>query len=430
MNNPYEPYGISQDIYQMARQAEATAASALARIEKIREYNQLRVLHAFNKAGVSDAHFTQSTGYGYDDMGREKIEKMYADLFGAEAAYVRIQISSGTQAIVQSLFGVLRPGDEMLSVTGRPYDTLAEAIGIADSEDTGMGSLKDFGIAYKQVDLKADGAPDISSIRAAITHQTRLVFIQKSKGYTTRRCLLAEDLTAIIQTVKAVSSEIIIFVDNCYGEFVEEQEPCALGADLCAGSLIKNPGGGLCPSGGYVVGRGDLVEKVASRFTAPGLGSHVGPSLGFTRTIAQGLFLAPHITAECLKGAVFAASLFAAAGFVTQPSAAAIRGDIVQSIQLESGEQVVDFCQVIQRCAPVDSFVRPEPWAMPGYDAPVVMAAGTFIQGASVELSADGPIKPPYLVYMQGGLVYEQVKLAAMSAVALMRQKESNSFSL
>ncbi len=421
MKNPYQDYGVSDAVFAMSEQVMNETAPVFDRITSIREVNQLRVLQAFWNARISDTHFGMPTGYGYDDVGRERIEQMYAELFGGEAAYVRIQISAGTQAIAMSLFGVLRPGDEMLSVTGRPYDTLASAIGISEStENDDMGSLRDFGVSYSEVTLKEDGSPDIPAISNAISDKTKLVFIQKSKGYTSRRCLLSDDLRLIINTVRKTKPGVIVFVDNCYGEFVEEQEPCSLGADLCAGSLIKNPGAGICPSGGYIVGRKDLIEKVASRATAPGLGSHVGPSLGFNRTIAQGLFLAPHVTAECVKGAVFSSALFEKAGFISNPRSNSGRGDIVQSIQFNNGKQVVDFCKVIQACSPVDSFVSPEPWDMPGYDSQVVMAAGTFVQGASVELSADGPIKPPYIAYMQGGLVFEQTKLAAMRAVEQM----------
>lgn len=421
MANPYLDYGVSDEVAKLARKAMIAVQPAFSRIGEIREYNQLRVLRAFWNAKISDAHFGMQTGYGYDDIGRDKIEEMYAEIFGAEAAYVRIQISAGTQAIALCLFGVLRPGDVLLSVTGRPYDTLASAIGISeDAKTEGMGSLREYGIHYQEVSLTEDGSPDLQQIALAINDRTKMVFIQKSKGYTTRRCLLAEDISDIVRTVRANKPDAVIFVDNCYGEFVEREEPCMLGADLCAGSLIKNPGGGICPSGGYVVGRKDLIALIASRATAPGLGSHIGPSLGFNRVIAQGLFHAPHVTAESMKGAVFAAALFEEAGYVSLPSALSPRGDIVQSITFRNGKQIVAFCQAIQSCSPVDSFVHLEPWAMPGYDDDVVMAAGTFVQGASIELSADGPIKSPYTAYMQGGLVFEQVKLAAMLAVQKM----------
>ena len=341
---------------------------------------------------------------------------MFAEIFGAEAGYVRMQISSGTQAISSMLYGLLRPGDELLSVTGRPYDTLASTIGL--TEETYDGSLLNFGITYDEVELGSDGTPDLEAIRNKISDKTKVVFIQKSRGYTGRRALLCEDIKAVADLVKSIRSDIIVAVDNCYGEFTEKQEPCAVGADICAGSLIKNPGGGICTTGGYVVGRKDLVEKVAQRITAPGLGSHVGPTLGFNSRIAQGIFMAPHVVAECLKGAVFAAKMFEMSGLSTSPSSEEVRGDIVQTITFNDDKKLVDFCGKIQACSPVDSFVTPEPWAMPGYEDQVVMAAGTFVQGATTELSCDGPIKPPYIAYMQGGLVREQARLAVMLALS------------
>lgn len=423
-SNPYTQYGISDAVVQMASEAMTTASSVFQRIEEIREINQLRVLDAFREVHFAEAHLGGTTGYGYDDMGREKIEEMYARLFGAEAAYVRIQVTCGTQILVACLFGILKPGEELLAVSGRPYDTLASALGIGKDEGDFTGSLLDYGMKYNEVQLKEDGSPDLEAIRAAIRPETKVVFLQKSKGYTARRCLRAEDIKAVVDLVKSISKDIIVFVDNCYGEFVETQEPCALGADLCAGSLIKNAGGGICPSGAYVCGRKDLVERVAERVTAPGLGSHVGPSLGFNRQIAQGLFMAPHVVAEALKGAVFAAKMLEMAGCRPEPAYDALRGDIVQSVAFPNAEQMVNFCRNVQSCSPVDSFVAPEPWAMPGYDAEVVMAAGSFVQGASIEFSADGPVKPPYLVYMQGGLVFEQVKLAVMMAVEKMMESK------
>jgi cystathionine beta-lyase family protein involved in aluminum resistance len=392
---------------------------AFAELEKIREINQLRVIKAMQEAGVSESMFGGSTGYGYDDAGRSQIEQAYALAFGAESAYVRIQISAGTQVLSQCLFAMLRPGDTLLSVTGSPYDTLLETIGSENqTEDT--GSLHNFGVKYRQVELRSDGNPDYEAIKSALTDDVKVVFVQKSRGYTTRRSLLAEDIKAICDLVHNNSAKAIVMVDNCYGEFVEISEPCMVGADLTAGSLIKNPGGGLSPSGGYVVGRSDLVEKVATRMTAPGLGSHVGPSLGFNRLIAQGFYLAPHVVSESLKGAVFAAGLFAAAGYKTYPGIDDKRGDIVQTLEFGNPESLVHFCQSVQQASPVDSFVRPEPWAMPGYDSDVIMAAGAFVQGASIELSADGPLKPPYPAYMQGGLCFENVKLACMLALEKM----------
>ncbi len=415
----YSMSGISKTVYDLSEQVMQAVLPAFGRLEKIKEINQLRVIRAMQEAGVSESMFGGSTGYGYDDSGRSQIERAYAVAFGAEAAYVRIQISAGTQVLSQCLFALLRPGDELLSVTGAPYDTLKETIGSADNEkDT--GSLHDYGISYKQIELLQDGTPDLTAIRSAISKKTKVVFVQKSRGYTTRRSLLAEDIRKISETVHEASPNSIVMVDNCYGEFVEELEPCMVGADICAGSLIKNPGGGLCPSGGYIVGRADLVEQAASRITAPGLGSHVGPSLGFNRTLAQGFYIAPHIVCESLKGAVFAAGLFSAAGFKTYPSVDEIRGDIVQTLEFGDPDKLVRFCQSIQQASPVDSFVQPEPWPMPGYDSDVIMAAGAFVQGASIELSADGPLKPPYPAYMQGGLCFENVKLACMLALEKM----------
>ncbi|NLW11994.1 MAG: hypothetical protein GX028_08275 [Clostridiaceae bacterium] len=411
--------GISKTVYDLSEQVMQAVLPAFGRLEKIKEINQLRVIRAMQEAGVSESMFGGSTGYGYDDSGRSQIERAYATAFGAEAAYVRIQISAGTQVLSQCLFSLLRPGDELLSVTGAPYDTLQETIGSSNNEkDT--GSLHDYGISYRQIELLEDGSPDLDAIRSAIIQKTKVVFVQKSRGYTTRRSLLAEDIRKIAQTVHETSPETIVMVDNCYGEFVEELEPCMVGADLCAGSLIKNPGGGLCPSGGYVVGRADLVEQAASRMTAPGLGSHVGPSLGFNRTLAQGFYMAPHIVCESLKGAVFAAGLFAASGFKTYPAVDDIRGDIVQTLEFGDPDKLIRFCQSIQQASPVDSFVLPEPWPMPGYDSDVIMAAGAFVQGASIELSADGPLKPPFPAYMQGGLCFENVKLACMLALEKM----------
>ncbi len=415
----YLPFGISRPVYDLSEQALAAVGPAFAAIARNRASNQLRVLNALQQARLSESQLGGTTGYGYDDLGREQIERAYALAFGAEAALVRIQISSGTQAISACLYGLLRPGDELLSVSGAPYDTLLETIGTGDPA-ADNGSLRDFGVTYRQVGLTPAGDPDLAAISAAIGPRTKVVFIQKSRGYTLRRSLLADDLAAICATVRSTGSPAAILVDNCYGEFVENREPCMAGADLCAGSLIKNPGGGLCPSGGYVAGRADLVAKVAARLTAPGLGSHVGPSLGFSRQIAQGFYLAPHIVAESLQGAVYAAAIFQLAGFRTYPDAQAVRGDIVQTIELAAPERLVAFCQAVQAASPVDSFVRPEPWAMPGYDCPVIMAAGAFVQGASIELSADGPLRAPYPAYLQGGLCFENVRLACMLAIERM----------
>ena len=414
--SPYTLYGVSEQTASLAKTADEAVSSVYDRIDEVKTYNQLRILEVFRKHKFSEVHFGSTTGYGYDDIGREKLEAMFAEIFGAEAGYVRMQISSGTQAISSMLYGLLRPGDELLSVTGRPYDTLASTIGL--SEETYDGSLMNFGITYKEVELTSCGAPDLDAIKGAISDKTKVVFLQKSRGYTGRRALLCEDIKAVVDVVKSVRNDIIVAVDNCYGEFTEKQEPCAVGADICAGSLIKNPGGGVCTTGGYVVGRKVLVERVAQRITAPGLGSHVGPTLGFNSKIAQGIFLAPHVVSECLKGAVFAAKMFELSGLSTSPSSDEVRGDIVQTITFNDDKKLVDFCGKIQACSPVDSFVTPEPWAMPGYEDQVVMAAGTFVQGATTELSCDGPIKPPYIAYMQGGLVSEQARLAVMLALS------------
>lgn len=424
MDSSFASFNLRDDVLSMASDSMNAIRETFSHIDEIKEYNQLRVLDAFRKTKFAEAHLGQTTGYGYDDIGREKIEELVAMVFGAEAAYVRIQISSGTQAIASSLFALLGPGDELLAAGGRPYDTLMTAIGINKPESEGFrGTLRDYGVTYREVDLQPDGTPDIDAIVGAITEKTKVVFLQKSRGYTDRRSLRADDVALVAAAVKKVSSDIILFVDNCYGEFVETREPCEVGADLCAGSLIKNIGGGLCPSGGYIAGRKDLVERVAERISAPGLGSHVGPTLGFNRTIAQGVFMAPHTVAEALKGAVFAASMLEKIGGKCAPSFDDLRGDIVQSIAFPSAEKMINFCKMIQAASPIDSYVSPEPWAMPGYDDDVVMAAGTFVQGASIELSADGPVKPPYIAYMQGGLVFEQVKLAIMLAVNTMLEE-------
>ncbi len=411
----YEPFGVDPLTFELGREAEASLADSFLTIEAIRETNQLRVLAALQATRLSDSHFHMGSGYGYDDSGRDRIDQAYAAVFGAEAALVRVQISSGTQAIAACLFGVLRPGDVLLSVTGRPYDTLATVIGLAGKSG---GSLDEFGITYRQVELLPDGRPDLAAILSAMTPDVRMVFVQKSRGYSARRSLLSADIAEIVAAVRLSGSKAVVMVDNCYGEFVETVEPCGVGADLCAGSLIKNPGGGICPTGGYIAGRAELVELAAARLTVPGIGGQIGPTLGLNRAVAQGLYLAPHVVAEALKGAVFAARVFAMAGYETTPSAHEVRGDIVQTLTFGAPEPLLRFCRAIQAAAPVDSHVTPEPWAMPGYDCPVIMAAGAFVQGASIELSADGPVKPPFTAYMQGGLVYENVKLACLMALA------------
>ena len=411
----YRKYGVSNKAVEAAVKAEESLADVYARIDDIVAYNELKVLDAFRSEKFSDTHMGLTSGYGYDDVGREKIENIFAKVFRAEKAYVRWQISTGSQAISAMLYGVLRPGDIMLSVTGRPYDTLMATIGL--SSDNNDMSLMSYGIKYEEVDLKADGSPDLDAIKAAIKPETKMVFIQKSRGYTGRRALLCEDIKKIADLAHSVKPDVIVAVDNCYGEFTEKQEPTEVGADVIAGSLIKNPGGGIAKTGGYIAGRADLVENAARHLTTPGLGSEVGPTLGANAMIARGLFTAPQCVGECLKGAVFAAEILAAEGYKTSPASDELRGDIVQTIEFGDPDKMSKFCAAIQSCSPVDSFVTPVPWDMPGYDDQVIMAAGAFVQGATTELSCDGPIKPPYIAYMQGSLAKEQAKLACMLAV-------------
>ena len=411
----YQKYGVSDKAVEAAVKAEESLAGVYARIDDIVTYNELKVLDAFRSEKFSDTHMGLTSGYGYDDVGREKIENIFAKVFRAEKAYVRWQISTGSQAISAMLYGVLRPGDIMLSVTGRPYDTLMATIGL--SSDNNDMSLMSYGIKYEEVDLKTDGSPDLDAIKAAIKPETKMVFIQKSRGYTGRRALLCEDIKKIADLAHSVKPDVIVAVDNCYGEFTEKQEPTEVGADVIAGSLIKNPGGGIAKTGGYIAGRADLVENAARHLTTPGLGSEVGPTLGANAMIARGLFTAPQCVGECLKGAVFAAEILAAEGYKTSPASDELRGDIVQTIEFGDPDKMSKFCAAIQSCSPVDSFVTPVPWDMPGYDDQVIMAAGAFVQGATTELSCDGPIKPPYIAYMQGSLAKEQAKLACMLAV-------------
>lgn len=382
-------------------------------IEKISRQNHIKILKAFQSARVSDFHLKGGTGYGYNDAGREALEEVYAGIFGAEAALVRGQIVSGTHAIAICLFGVLRPGEELLSVQGRPYDTLEEIIGV---NGCGEGSLKDFGIGYRQVELNENLEPDYQAIRGAIGPNTRMVLIQRSRGYSLKPSLSLTSMAELIKFIRGCREDLVIFVDNCYGEFVEEEEPSSIGADIVAGSLIKNPGGGLAPTGGYVVGKERYVRLAANRWTAPGIGSEVGPSPDFIRLMFQGIFLAPRFVAEALQGAVFTARLFEKLGFSANPGFNSPRTDIIQAIELGNPERLVAFCRGIQAASPVDSHVRPEPVGMPGYSDHVIMAAGTFVQGASLELSADAPLREPYAVYMQGGLSRYYTRLAAINA--------------
>ena len=365
------------------------------------------------KARVSDIHFAATTGYGYNDLGRDVLEDVYAKTFHGEAALVRPQLISGTHALHVALSGNLRPGDELLSPVGKPYDTLEEVIGIRDS----VGSLKEYGVTYRQVDLLSDGSFDYEGIRQAVNERTKLVTIQRSKGYATRPTLSVKRIGELISFVKSLKPDVICMVDNCYGEFVERSEPTDVGADMIVGSLIKNPGGGLAPIGGYIAGRKDCIDRASYRLSAPGLGKEVGASLGLNQSFFQGLFLAPAVVAGALKGAVFAANIYERLGYPVVPDSKESRHDIIQAVTLGSSEAVVAFCQGIQAAAPVDSFVTPEPWDMPGYDAPVVMAAGAFVQGSSIELSADAPIKEPYAVYFQGGLTWYHAKLGILMSL-------------
>ena len=409
----YEQLGISEKVLKFARETEAALKERFEEIDGVAEYNQLKVIKAMQEARVSDIHFAGTTGYGYNDLGRDTLEEVYARAFHGEDALVRPQLISGTHALTVALSGNLRPGDEILSPVGKPYDTLEEVIGIRDS----VGSLKEFGITYSQVDLLPDGSFDFEGIRKAINERTKLVEIQRSKGYATRPTLSVARIWELISFIKSIKPDVICMVDNCYGEFVETLEPTDVGADMIVGSLIKNPGGGLAPIGGYIVGRKDCIERAAYRLTAPGLGKEVGASLGVSQSLYQGLFLAPTVVAGALKGAVFAANLYEKLGFGVVPNGSEGRHDIIQAITFGTPEGVIRFCEGIQAAAPVDSFVTPEPWAMPGYDSDVIMAAGAFIQGASIELSADAPIKPPYAVYFQGGLTWYHAKLGILMSL-------------
>jgi len=410
-------FGISESIINISDLAEKEIEEILQGIDYVQQFNQLKVIKAMQKNNVSDSHFAGTTGYGYDDRGREVLDAVYADVFRAEDALVRHQIVAGTHAIALCMYGNLRPGDELLSITGKPYDTLEEVIGLRGE---GGGSLKEFGVSYRQVDLLADGSIDFEGVRAAVNEKTKMVFIQRSRGYCWRTPIRIEEMEKAIKHVKSLKDDIIVLVDNCYGEFVEEREPVEVGADIVAGSLIKNPGGGLAPAGGYIAGKESCVRKAAYRLTTPGLGKKVGPSLGHNRLMFQGLFMAPHAVSQSLKGAVFCSALMNRLGFETSPMPCEKRGDIIQAVKFDNADHLIAFCQGIQKGSPVDAFVTPEPWDMPGYDCPVIMAAGAFVQGSSIELSADAPIKPPYIAYMQGGLVYEHVKLGVMMAVQMM----------
>jgi cystathionine beta-lyase family protein involved in aluminum resistance len=404
----------------LVQQIEQQIADVHKKIDEMIDTNQFRVLQSFQKHRVSDSHFIPSTGYGYDDIGRDTLEKIYADVFGGEAGLVRQQIISGTHAISIALFGVLRPGDELLYMTGKPYDTLEEIVGIRGS---GNGSLKEFGISYDSVDLTADGQIDWQNVEKAIKPNTKMIGIQRSKGYATRPSFTTAEIGEMVRFVKEIKPDVVVFVDNCYGEFVEAQEPCHVGADLMAGSLIKNPGGGLAKTGGYLVGKTELVEACSYRMTSPGIGAEAGASLYTLQEMYQGFFMAPHIVGQALKGAVFTAAILERCGMNSQPKWNAERTDLIQSVQFDDRDKMVAFCQAIQFASPINSHVTPYPSYMPGYEDDVIMAAGTFIQGASIELTADGPTRPPYVAYVQGGLTYSHVKMAICLALDRLIEK-------
>lgn len=409
----YEKLGISREVLEFGKKIEESLRERFRAINENAEFNQLKVISAMQENRLSDIHFSGTTGYGYNDLGRETLEKVYASVFHTEDALVRPQITCGTHALYTALAGNLRPGDELLSPVGKPYDTLEEVIGIRKSN----GSLREYGITYRQVDLLPDGSFDFEGIREAINDRTKLVTIQRSKGYATRPTLSVARIGELISFVKSIKPDVICMVDNCYGEFVETIEPSDVGADMVVGSLIKNPGGGLAPIGGYIAGTKECVENASYRLGAPGLGREVGASLGVNQSLFQGLFLAPTVTAGALKGAIFAAAIYEKLGFDVVPNSTESRHDIIQAVTFGKPEGVIAFCEGIQAAAPVDSFVTPEPWDMPGYDSQVIMAAGAFIQGSSIELSADGPIKPPYSVFFQGGLTWYHAKLGILMSL-------------
>lgn len=410
MKEQYLSMGIDENVYNFGHFIEKSLQERFEKIDKIAEFNQLKVIRAMQKNKVSAECFNTSSGYGYNDLGRDTLEQVYADVFCAEDALVRPQITCGTHALALALMSNLRPGDELLSPVGKPYDTLEEVIGIRPSK----GSLAEYGVTYRQVDLLEDGSFDFENIKKAINDKTKLVTIQRSKGYQTRPTLSVERIGELISFIKKIKPDVICMVDNCYGEFVEEREPIEVGADMVVGSLIKNPGGGLAPIGGYIAGKKECVENAAYRLTSPGLGKEVGASLGVIQSFYQGLFQAPVVTAGALKGAIFAANIYEKLGFDVVPDGRESRHDIIQAVTLESPERLIAFCEGIQTAAPVDSYVTPEPWDMPGYDSQVIMAAGAFVQGSSIELSADGPLKPPYAVYFQGGLTWYHAKLGIL----------------
>ncbi len=413
-------YGIGEEIYKLSHKIEEELQTKFNYIDSISQYNQYKVLKAFQDNNISEAHFVPTTGYGYGDLGRDTLEKVYADAFKSEDALIRHNLISGTHALTLCLFSILKQGDTLVSVAGKPYDTFEEVIGIRGEN---KGSLKEMGVKYKQVDLTEENRVDYAGLKSTITNKTKAAFIQRSRGYDWRPSLTVEEISQIIKLIKSINPNTICVVDNCYGEFVEIIEPSEIGADMMAGSLIKNPGGGLAPTGGYIVGKSELIKLASYRLTSPGIGKDAGASLGINRHLYQGFFMAPHVVAQSLKTATFCGAVFNEIGFEVSPNPDEYRTDIIQAIKFNNPDLVINFCQGIQKAAPIDSFVEPQPWEMPGYNSKVIMAAGAFIQGASIELSADAPIKPPYLAYMQGGLSWEHGKIAIMIAVQHMINK-------
>ncbi|MDQ0230416.1 methionine gamma-lyase family protein [Metabacillus malikii] len=405
----------------LVQKVEDKIKSVFENIDRRAEENQFRVLKSFQEHRVSDSHFIPTTGYGYDDIGRDTLEAIYAEVFGGESGLVRPQIISGTHAISIALFGVLRPGDELIYITGKPYDTLEEIVGIRGK---GIGSLKEYNIGYQTVDLLDNGQVNFEEIKSRITSKTKMIGIQRSKGYANRPSFTISEIKEMIDFVRSIKEDIVIFVDNCYGEFVETLEPCHVGADLIAGSLIKNPGGGIAKTGGYLVGKKTIVESCSYRLTSPGIGAEAGASLYSLQEMYQGYFLAPHVVGQALKGAIFTAAFLEELGLKTNPSWDSMRTDLIQSVQFDDPDKMIAFCQAIQYASPINSHVTPYPNYMPGYEDDVIMAAGTFIQGASIELSADGPIRSPYVAYVQGGLTYSHVKIAVCTAVNSLIEKK------
>lgn len=414
-------FGISDKILSLIDKSENEISDYFSELDDIMAYNQYKVLAAFQKNGIKDMHFSWNTGYGYDDPGRAAIERVYSDIFHTEASLVRPIIVNGTHALTLTLMGILRPGDELIYCTGAPYDTLEEVIGIRGE---GKGSLKEYGVTYKQVELTSDGNIDFDALKEAISDRTKMITLQRATGYGWRKAIKIEEIEEWVKFVKNINPEIICMADNCYGEFLHVKEPTDVGVDVMAGSLIKNPGGGLALTGGYITGRRDLIEKVSYRMTSPGIGGECGLMFGQTRSMLQGLFIAPKTVNGAVKGAVLCAKAFELLGFDVCPKAEETRSDIIQAVKLGSAEGIIAFCKGIQAAAPVDSHVSPEPWDMPGYEDPVIMAAGAFVQGSSIELSADGPIRPPYIVYFQGGLTYEHSKFGVIKALQEMYNQD------